>query len=906
MKIYLSVLLYISIYSICLYSYSINTSSYIKKLYTNNISLSIEFCNMHDWCKVKNTIYYIKKNYIKEYKISYITKKLTPIYIDNEILIKDDKLWEYINKNIKSYSKNIQLDFDNDMTSLIIIRDYQKKVIKDNIQENREKVPSNDNILSEFMRALEKESHEVQEIVIPLTINNEFSSNIRVSIDNDKVSLFYQNFYDILDLTNIEYKRYEDSLNNLILLDEFLMYGINFNFDRDLLILKINIPPKYMRKNEINFQVKNNYLTRTDASLPVDYSGAFNTYLTRTFLLNEQLNINNNIFFNIHDFILNGSFSYIKNDTQDFFFRGPIFIEKDDIKNINRYSFGDIYLSSHNRLASNSVFGISSSSVNSLLNINNKDVSRINEYDFYLKEDSKVKLYVNNVYKSSFNLKAGRHSFNSLSIESGVNSIKLVIEDRYGKVDEILFDDYSYNQILEKGSFLYRYGLGINRDIIDDKIVYDKTKHIYTLLVDYGLFDDVSLKLGGKLDNNRLSYAFDTYFGSNYGFFNFYNSKDFISSSDHIKKLGLNYKNKLSNIYVNTYIENQIKYRDDTIIDKNSIFSIILNRSLNTKTNIGIYYFLDKNQLLKRAKSGLNIQHTFKDNIISRFTYDITKVNGYSNKAISIYLSYKFDDNIRYTITQNSNKYNKASSSTNKHNLSYSNEEFYSYIDITNTKGIESTQDIGATIDKLSYKIDLKYIKNNKKTAILRAQSSIVFANSSFGYTKPISSSFIILDNNTTLKDNLVGIKGYKVSSTIAIPNPDYNIRKIIYDDSSLLPNYFLKQPSIDIKSRYKSANLIEITLEKEYLAKGFALNKDKTPISFEVIEIMNLDTNKKYDTFTNMQGIFYLSGLTPGKYEAKYFYLEDEIIKEKLFYFEIDGSLDSTKEIDLKTFILK
>ena len=60
------------------------------------------------------------------------------------------------------------------------------------------------------MKSLEKDSHEVQDIVVPLTINNEFSSNIRVSIHKDKVFLFYQNFYDILDLTNIEYTKYED------------------------------------------------------------------------------------------------------------------------------------------------------------------------------------------------------------------------------------------------------------------------------------------------------------------------------------------------------------------------------------------------------------------------------------------------------------------------------------------------------------------------------------------------------------------------------------------------------------------------------------------------------------------------------------------------------------------------
>ena len=108
---------------------SINQLNITNK-YMNNELINIDFCDMYNWCKIENSPYYIKRSDFKKiitYKVKAHTNKKTYLYLSNELLSKNYKIWNKIKEYINKQNRNIRIDFKNNFIKLDVLNKYLRK-----------------------------------------------------------------------------------------------------------------------------------------------------------------------------------------------------------------------------------------------------------------------------------------------------------------------------------------------------------------------------------------------------------------------------------------------------------------------------------------------------------------------------------------------------------------------------------------------------------------------------------------------------------------------------------------------------------------------------------------------------------------------------------------------------------
>lgn len=715
----------------------------------------------------------------------------------------------------------------------------------------------------------------------------------------------------------IKYKKNNDKLDQLVSLNIFMKYEIESYFDDQVQKIYIKIPPKTLKVKLLNFKTKNKKLDNRNILLPSKYSGVSNIYINQS--LNDSdadhiknLNIKNSFFINIDDYILNGSVSY-KQNSRDRFYRDKIFLEKDDANNMQRYSLGDIHLPSHSKLESHSTLGFSSSTINNLFKLNsNNNTNRINQYEFFIQEDSLAKLYINDEYKNSFELKAGNHNFYDLNIPQGLNIIKIVISNEYGQSDTLSFNDYKYNEILAQGVFSYGYGVGIEQYKENNEIFYNNDEIVISSIIKYGLFDNITLELGGIKQNDTFSYAYTFFLGTQYGLIHYSEVKKEIEENQSDQKNTLRYITNIFDIRINTFFEYQNKYQNNNLLERIDIFNLNINKVLTQKLTMNVNLKTLKTNNSKDVNTDLKFRYKINQKISSSLEYNKEK-NDESDNSFSFLMaiSYNFGD-FKYRINQRNNHYDKKEfTQRTSYNISYKNKEnldIYSNIYFIDKNTESNSKSIRTKINQDKYIVDLKYEQNsnNDKSVNISLQSGLVFADNFVAMTKPIHSSFIMLNNNSTDRENIVGIKGYPISNLFAIPNNNYITQEISYDKSNLSQNYFLEGAANQyIKSNYKSGNLIQAYINQWYSLTGIIINEDNEVMAYKVFELTSVTTNQKYVTFTNQNGVFYLENLKIGKYIGKYLN-QTEKTKEEYFEIIINESKEKGTAVDVQNIIIK
>ena len=764
-----------------------------------------------------------------------------------------------------------------------------------------------------------KATSDIENFSVPVIINGHGFITVKINIKNDEVFLKKDDIKKILNITTIKYKDKISNNKELIPINSLLKYDIKVKYDKKNLAVDINIPPKYFKLNTIMFNILKDKKSNKDIVTASKYSGVFNFYIQQNFsdtntedMKKKDLNIRNNFFININDYIINGSLNYQENRDPNFR-RGRVFIEKDDISSNIRYKFGEIYLPSNLRLTGSDVFGFSSSTILKLFKINHKNSIRINQYEFFIENDSLVKLYINDVYKRSMNLRAGTHNFYDLYIPQGLNKVKLEIQDKYGQTDTMVFDDYKYNEILSKGTLLYGYGFGIKRYEEDETIKFDKDKYVASSVIKYGLTDDLTIQTGVKLSNDDISYAYDLYYGTKLGKINQYYTNNTISYEhivnpykQNIKEKGIEFSTKISKINLNLYRKNRLVFKDDILTDEVDTSYMGLSTQLTDLINLNINYTIQDSFINKDKTLNLGIDYNINNNLSLDINYYKKHTSDNSdNDSINFLLVYKFGKT-SYSIDRRYDYYNNEDNNDIKttQSIKYNSKgDTDLSISAYNTESIQqrSSQDISVGLDDLKYKLYARYSNDSSQKDHLNIslQSAIAFAKDKMTFSKPINNSFIILSNNSAFEKNIVGIKNYPIRKIFAITNSDYYTKKIDLDESSLMKNYSLENSTLYVKSNYKSGNLVDIDLPVKYSVKGTLYNDKNKTIPYGAFNVLNINTDESYLTFTNEKGIFYLENLKPSDYEGSYINSTKEDIN-KTFKFTVDDVIRKNIQIDL------
>ncbi len=737
-----------------------------------------------------------------------------------------------------------------------------------------------------------KESKKKKKFYLPLKVNHILQDEILVEINAfNEVSISKESLRYISSLLKEKYqKKFSyDKDREFFPLSTVNQFGIKSNYNEDDIALEITIPPvikeaslirlSHQRQRDLNGSI-----------LPQNYAGGMNLYLNQQYqkrsssdsITRGNLTASSDFFLNLHDYVLEGRFSYLEG-SENPFFRDRFRLVKDDRTHALRYAFGDIFLPTHQRVTSSDSFGLS---VEKVFNINGKDyntnVSRVNSYEFFLKNKSRVEIFINNRYNRTLNLEAGTHNLYDLKLPTGLNQIKLKIIEDNGKIEFIDFNDFFYSEILKKGMMRYGAGVGISsrKATQSNKIVYNKDEKIFSAYLDYGLNNWLTIESGiQQTSTSYQSLALEFIIGTPLGLLNPYAIRSELESKSGYKK-GINYQTDLGDLNINLGYERvDLEYEVFNQINRFPNDSELYHATVSTLLPYGTTASFSASKYIKpihsEKKYSLFLSKNFLQNLNVQLNYDrVDMLNERDDEELYVTLSYNWGETqlnyINYTQDQRQ-RVEINHDGSNRYGLSS---------DFSYEKSDESEQyHMRTVMDDEKFRLDSSYVvnklgKRTNQSMGVQFASGMVFTGDKATITAPITSSFVIVDNDDNL-DHPLGIEGYQDSEALiydnyAITLGDYNERTMIVDESNL--DFGIDLKSIDSKfiTNYKSGSLMEIKVNNYLSIKGVLYDKStQKPLIYKAFKVFNTTTGTKEMSFTNGEGLFTIGGMEEGHYNV-------------------------------------
>jgi outer membrane protein OmpA-like peptidoglycan-associated protein len=367
--------------------------------------------------------------------------------------------------------------------------------------------------------------------------------------------------------------------------------------------------------------------------------------------------------------------------------------------------------------------------------------------------------------------------------------------------------------------------------------------------------------------------------GTNFGLFNPYIIMSDTNNTKGYKK-GLDYRTNIGSVTLN------LGYED---IDKN--YKTI--NSSNTKTKLyrgnlysqigfGISMGISGSRYIKEGINEDKYGVTLRKSIgkwSTQLNLDQTDKEG-REKDERIYLTvdYRFGQNsARYAnyINDDRHQLNLRHNSKGKYGLS-------SDFQYENTK-TSNNYNLRADMDDEKFRIDTTYNlrdnqenDNTNQSFSIQLATGVVFAGDKATITAPISSSFIIVDNDDRLENSL-GLTGYQDSDdfiydSFAVDMSDYSQRELTVDESELDFGIDLEDAQQKFVSNYKSGSIMKIAVQNLYSVKGVFYNKTtRKPLKFKAFKIFNALTGERSNSFCNEKGEFTINQAEAGHYNITF-----------------------------------
>jgi outer membrane usher protein FimD/PapC len=775
-----------------------------------------------------------------------------------------------------------------------------------------------------FEKAFKKKASD-KKLYFPLKVNGILQDEILIKIDaSEHISIEKETIDYIVSLLKksyqkkFEYRVKEDNFAPLVTLNQM---GIKTNYDRDNITINVSIPPQLKKASKIRFN-KHRAVDLKGSVIPEDYAGGINLYLNEYYkdnnekgsLQRDPIVASSDMFLNIKNFIIEGRFNY--QEENEIFYRDRVRIVKDDEANQIRYTVGDIFLPSQYRMSYPEALGMSIEKKVELSRDFSQNSSRINNYEFFLKNSSLIEIYVNNKRNKSLHLNAGTHNLYDLGIPNGLNQIKLKIIEDNGKIEFISFNDFSYSEVLQKGTLKYGLGVGVTSKREEHKFVYNKEDKLISAYVDYGLFNSITTKCGIQVTDEYRAMALEFIIGTNFGLFNpyiIYSQTD----SDRDTKKGLDYRANIGNFNFNIGYENSgenFKRLDNYKYGK-SEETILYRTNIYTPIGLGVNLGVTASQYTKsdekEKKIGVRVYKKFFNILDARVNFDTIQKNDDSiEDMIYVTFEYRFGrERVGYTNYIKEKRHLLSSTYTSQGRYGLSNNMEYDHSEEQDKYYIQ------ANLKDEKFKFDTTYTMNSNKVNDKKNQSlgiqlstGFVFAGNTATITEPISSSFVIVNNDGKIEQPL-GLDGYQdidehIYDSFALQLGDYTQRELNVDESELDFGIDLEKSVQSFYTNYKSGSVMDIKIQNLYSVKGVLIDKKTNePIKRKAFKLFNREKGEKSMGFTNNSGKFTIEQVDIGTYNATLIH-EEQYEGVAKFSFEIKEEAENL--IDLGTIKIK
>jgi outer membrane usher protein len=128
---------------------------------------------------------------------------------------------------------------------------------------------------------------------------------------------------------------------------------------------------------------------------------------------------------------------------------------------------------------------------------------RTGEFNFYLERPAEVRIWLNESLASTLQLPAGAHDIRGLVPAVGQNDIRLEVEDRAGRRDLLTFAFIHNPVVLDRGRRLFSFNVGVRRTQQGPDYDYDPDEPVASASYLQGLTDETTLGGYAQADRHR-------------------------------------------------------------------------------------------------------------------------------------------------------------------------------------------------------------------------------------------------------------------------------------------------------------------------------------------------------------------------------------------------------------------
>ncbi|MEQ1664107.1 MAG: fimbria/pilus outer membrane usher protein [Bdellovibrionales bacterium] len=532
-------------------------------------------------------------------------------------------------------------------------------------------------------------------------------------------------------------------------------------------------------------------------------------------------------------------------------------------------------------------------------------------YEIYLKQNSKVYIWVNDQMQKVLTLPAGRHEIKDFPYTNGVNNLRFEIVDEFGQSETLNYSYFSSSELLKEKLHQYAYAAG--RPAIaaplGGKEYNDNTT--YTGFHRYGFNNYFTGGLNFQRDNYQTIVGGDALWSTKIGFVKIEPAVSLNTVSgnglavrtrySYVDYKGPQKTQRLFNAGLTVQspqfstLGNLSTAGSKTLYGLSSSYTRGISKSMSA--NMGASYNINNKALAGVENSFLltgGLSNRWENGISVNASASHTKSEGGKDDlGISLFLLWSFPEEkqvisaVKNTSDNSSRVDWNYSPSTGADSANYSatireNDSEKGYAGLVSFNGNRARATVGHEVLLESANSSSAVTVDNQRAAnitTLQVGSALVYTRGRFAIGRPITDSFAIVAPVKSLKGRRLEInpdsdENYVAKSdwlgpAVASELGSYNISSIVVAGRDLPVGISLPKDHFSIYPTYKSGYSFELGTDANIYLIGLVKLPDGKPASMIAGQAMNVDdpSQPPITLFTSRKGQIRSEGFRTGRF---------------------------------------
>lgn len=691
-------------------------------------------------------------------------------------------------------------------------------------------------------------------------------------------------------------------------LTDLTAIGINARFDDSQLRLILDVPPSLLRPQLIELQ-RHAPLKGADPVLGPDGFSAFvnarssldivhETHATGTAPGPQPLLLNFDGAFNPGPFVVEWVGSYDQGRDRPWH-RGDISAVFDEPSNAWRTRLGDL---------SYPTTGFQSFvAAGGLTFAKNFDLQpyRVTQPtvrgSFFLVQESKVEVLVNNVVVRTFRLQPGPYDIRDFPLSSGINDAKLRITDPTGQVQVLDYPSVVDSSMLAQGEHEFSYSLGLPSTTVDGWRRYDGATAALSVFHRFGFTDQ--LTLGANFQGNRLQQmaGVEGVWATALGVFDMDLAWSRVDSHGNAMAARVGFRREdrtMSRDWQRVWgLSAEFKGRDFAPLgtlspDNGTALDLSARVSqqfpYNVSVGLGTSYQIGRRGQRDADSQNVFVSKAWTTGINANLNLDRRRMTT-GEVDLTMFLSLDvplYDGGQKLTTTHDTNSRSTRAQWERRAPTAVGGVDAEVVVERdSDSREVSGELDYRGTRGRATLSHDIARPRNSGDIGIhdrrttLRLESALVFAKGRFAVGRTVTDSFALLAPHPTLDGQTIGVNPIEDTDYLAridalgnavLPElGSYRVSNVTIDAPDVPQGLELGPQRMQVQPTYKSGILIEVGTGATVFVLGRIIDPDGTVVALQAAEIVSLNQKggEPILTFTNRSGRFAAEGLRPGRY---------------------------------------